>query len=115
MQVETAGVSWDDAEGQDVEPTPGRWVIVETGYRLLEPEYGNHPKEEEVRGPLGIKVSDDENIPLSGGDASLSDDEWEASAKRLGIGGGNGEGDTLGLPEPVGALAGAEAAAEQLL
>jgi len=251
MQVETEGVSWDDAQGQDVEPTGGRWVIAHTGYRLLEPEYGSQPKEEggetaEGHGALIIKVddADEDGIPasedivhdlednqtvpveqwpadrrnfanavlaanlegyitkdficpsyvetarfarlvlygrstganlgvqelrdadlfLAAGDdlplfaahvssggwpcnskptakrdqgramwpgslsikeqlreatqqanealaVILSDDEWEASAKRLGI----GEGDTLGLPEPVGALAGADAAAGQIL
>lgn len=141
MQVETLGVSWDDPEGQDVEPTPGRWVIVETGYRLLEPEYGVKPPEDtlqtndpeenknlvvtlsspgrkdivlgesEPSGALVIKVADDENLPLADAEKNLSDAEWEKSAKRLGI----REGDTLGLPEPVGALAGVDAAAGRLL
>jgi len=81
MQVETEGVAWDDEKGEDVEPTGGRWVIVETGYRLLEPEYGNHPKDPSLLAEV------------------LSDEEWEASAKRLGI----GVDGQLGDGEPVGA------------
>lgn len=76
MQVETEGLAWDDAKGEDVDPESGRWIVAETGYRLLEPEYGVKVEDTETpeHSPLVIKVDED-----------LSDEDWEASAKRLGV------------------------------